>query len=150
MFSTAMEPDLSRSNSRSAPMSSSPASRATSHITTSPAGLRAAPGSTTRCVVPTVFSISRTTSSVFSAGVIRRRCSMTPFYRQQARYGSSQLAQAQALDLVVGALADDEGGAAAGGGDVLDQVGLVDGAPLGAGVVEGLLLRHLRPLAEIG
>src|SRR5689334_12071057 len=144
MFSTAIEPVLSRPNSCSALMSSSPASRATSHITTSPAGLRAAPVRTTRCVVPTVVSISRTTSSVRSAGVIRRRCSMTHFYQ-----AALQLPQAEPPHLVVRALADDQGGSSPRRGDVLHQVGLVDRAPEGAGVVDGLVLGDLGVLAEV-
>ena len=59
------------------------------------------------------------------------------------------LRRRQPLHLVVRALAQHQGGAAAGGRDVLQQVGLVDGAPDRAGVVEGLLLGDLGVLAEV-
>lgn len=46
-------------------------------------------------------------------------------------------------------LADDQSGTAAGGRDVLKQIEAVDGAPGGARVVEGFVLRDLGVLAEV-
>ncbi len=86
MFSTATEPSRSMRSSRSPCSSWSPASRATSHITRSPCGSRAAPGSTARWVVPTVDVMSPTTASVRSAGTISLRCIMCAPY---ARRGQS-------------------------------------------------------------
>ena len=51
---------------------------------------------------------------------------------------------------MVGVLAEHEVGARAGGGDVLDEVGLVDGVPDPGRLVDGLVVRERGVLAEVG
>ena len=50
---------------------------------------------------------------------------------------------------MVGVLAEHQVGAGAGGGDVLDEVGLVDGVPDPGGLVDGLVVGEGGVLAEV-